>query len=268
MSKLPITEADLHAYVDGVLPEARRVEIEAYLAALPAEAERLRVYREQNAALHALHNPILEEPIPTRLQEAAAPRATSLVFTRAIAAGIVLAFVSGTAGWLLRGAMQPPVFIAQTPSTAPFSTGEITNLPRQAAIAHVVYSPDVRHPVEIGVDQEDQLVAWLSKRLGARIRPPKLGTLGYELIGGRLLPGTSGPVAQFMYHDIIGHRLTLYVSTENTVNRDTGFRFAQEGPVNVFYWINGKFGYALSAGIDKDELARIATAVYDQLEPK
>ncbi len=268
MSKLPISEADLQAYVDGVLPEARHADIEAYLAALPIEAERLRAYHEQIAALRALFNPVQEEPIPARLQEAAAPRTTFTFFTRAIAAGIVVALVGGMAGWMLRGVIQPPMMIAQAPGTVLSPTGEITNLPRQAAIAHAVYSPEVRRPVEIGVDQEDQLVAWLSKRLGARVEPPKLGALGYELIGGRLLPGTSGPVAQFMYHDVSGHRLTLYVSTENAVNRDTGFRFAQEGSVNVFYWINGKFGYALSASIDKGELARIATAVYDQLEPR
>jgi anti-sigma factor RsiW len=88
------------------------------------------------------------------------------------------------------------------------------------------------------------------------------------LIGGRLLPGNRGPVAQFMYHDASGQRLTLDVTTEDASNRDTGFRFAKEGPVNVFYWIDGKFGYALSAGIDKGELARVASAVYDQLEPR
>lgn len=63
-----------------------------------------------------------------------------------------------------------------------------------------------------------------------------------------------------------GQRLALYVSTDQAHNKDTGFRFAQEGPVNVFYWIDGKFGYALSAGAFKAELARVATAVYDQLE--
>lgn len=65
-----------------------------------------------------------------------------------------------------------------------------------------------------------------------------------------------------------GQRLLVYVTTENAANRDTGPRFAQEGPVNVFYWIDGKFGYALSAGIAKNELARVAAAVYDQLEHK
>ena len=133
-------------------------------------------------------------------------------------------------------------------------------------MAHAVFSPDVRRPVEISAEHEDQLVTWLSKRLGAPIRPPRLGTLGYELIGGRLLPGNSGPVAQFMYQDASGQRLTLYVGTENTTNRDTAFRFAQEGAVNVFYWIDGKFGYAISAGVPKDALARVATAVYDQFQ--
>ncbi len=80
------------------------------------------------------------------------------------------------------------------------------------------------------------------------------------------MPGESGPVAQFMYHDGTGRRLTLYVSTEQTHNKDTGFRFTQEGPINVFYWIDGKFGYALSAGMDKGELARVANAVYEQLD--
>jgi anti-sigma factor RsiW len=69
-----------------------------------------------------------------------------------------------------------------------------------------------------------------------------------------------------MYHDHADQRLTLYVSTEQSNDKDTGFRFAEEGPVNVFYWIDGKFGYALSAGTSKAELARIATAVYEQLD--
>lgn len=175
-----------------------------------------------------------------------------------------IAVASGGAGWALHG--QQNAQLARSTVATPAATQQFASLARQAAIAHVVFSPDVKRPVEIGADQEDQLVAWLSKRIGTPIRPPKLGKLGYELIGGRLLPGQSGPVAQFMYHDATGQRLTLYVSTEQAQNKDTGFKFAQEGPVNVFYWIDGKFGYALSAGINKAELTRIATTVYEQLE--
>lgn len=260
MKQSHVTEADLHAYIDGLLPQARCEEIEAYLATRPDEAERLDAYRKQKDELRALFNPVMDEPTPLFLST---PPHHWLWGAKRLAAGLAIAFVSGTAGWALRGQMQP-VLMTQAPSIS--ADFRVAALARQAAIAHVVYSPDVRHPVEIGAEQEDQLVTWLSKRLGTPIHPPKLGKLGYDLIGGRLLPGQSGPVAQFMYHNPAGQRLTLYVSTEQAQNNDTGFKFAQEGPVNVFYWIDGKFGYALSAGIGKAELARIATAVYEQLE--
>ena len=262
MKILPVTEGDLHAYVDGLLPESRRAEIAAYLDARPDEAQRLQMYRAQSDALRALYDPVLSEPVPARLS--AVPRAASRHLQR-YAAGFVIALVSGAAGWFLHGSADQGTTLARAAQQAGASQ-QVASLARQAAIAHVVYSPDIRHPVEIGADQETQLVTWLSKRLGTPIHPPKLGKLGYDLIGGRLLPGQSGPVAQFMYHDAEGQRLTLYVSTEQSQNKDTGFKFAEQGPVNVFYWIDGKFGYALSGGIDKATLARIATAVYDQLE--
>ena len=267
MSKPPISETDLHAYVDAQLPEGRWAEVAEHLAAHPEEAERVQAYRSHKNALRELFGPLLDEALPATLRQLAeAPPAAvdpkkGPILARwslqRIAAGIVIAMLGGVAGWLGHGQYQAVDRLVQ-----------FTPLPRQAAVAHVVYSPDVKRPVEVTADQEDQLVKWLSKRLGTPVSPPQLGALGYELIGGRLLPGNSGPVAQFMYQDASGQRLTLYVTTENVTNRDTGFRFAREGQVNVFYWIDGKFGYALSASIDKGELARVATAVYDQLEHK
>jgi anti-sigma factor RsiW len=262
MNTLPITEADLHAYVDNKLPSARRAEVDAYLAQRPDEMERLRAYAAQNTELRALFNPVLDEPVPGRL---AAPKQQEWQWQRLVA-GFAIALVSGSAGWWLHGSGAGDVQLVQNDAAKARPALYATSLAHQAAVAHVVYSPEVTRPVEIGADQEEQLVAWLSKRLGSTIRPPRLGKLGYELIGGRLLPGAQGAVAQFMYHDTAGQRLTVYVSTDQSHNKDTGFRFAQEGPVNVFYWIDGKFGYALSAGINKGELARVATAVYEQLE--
>jgi anti-sigma factor RsiW len=275
MNKLPVTEADLHAYVDGMLPPERRREVDTYLSTAPAAFARVRAYREQNEALRALFDPVLDEPVPARLsmRPAVHPRGGENVWSRygvaASVAFLAVSFASGAGGWALRGALQPnaeAVAPATVQPVARIAALDGPALPRRAAVAHVVYSPDVRRPVEIAADQESQLVAWLSKRLGTTISVPKLGGIGYELIGGRLLPGSGGPVAQFMYHDATGQRLTLYVTTEIEGNRDTGFRFAREGPVNVFYWVDGKFGYALSAGVDKGELARVATVVYDQLE--
>jgi anti-sigma factor RsiW len=267
MSKPLLTETDLHTYVDAELPAALRAEVEVQLATDLETAARVQAYQAQKQGLRELFNPVLNEPIPESLRdlaiapvlraEAHGKHFLSRWSLQRIAASLLIAVFGGALGWLAHDRYPSPNTLARS-----------VPLPRQAAIAHAVFSPDVRRPVEISAEHEDQLVTWLSKRLGTPVRPPKLGGLGYELIGGRLLPGNSGPVAQFMYHDASGQRLTLYVSTENTTNRNTAFRFAQEGPINVFYWIDGKYGYALSAGISKDELARIATAVYDQLEHK
>jgi anti-sigma factor RsiW len=269
MSALPVTEADLQAWVDAALPAARRAEVEGWLASQPAEAERLGAYLEQKQALKSLFDPVLDEPLPEGLAALASPPPAAVVerppkpllerwSLQRIAAGVLIALVGGMAGWTTHDRYPSAESLAKSP----------LSLPRRAAVAHAVFSPDVRRPVEVSAENEDQLVAWLSKRLGTAVRPPKLGTLGFELIGGRLLPGNSGPVAQFMYQDATGQRLTLYVSTDNATNQDSAFRFAKEGQVNVFYWIDGKFGYALSAGIDKGKLAQIATAVYDQLDRK
>ncbi|MEI7611847.1 MAG: anti-sigma factor [Betaproteobacteria bacterium] len=267
MKPKSINENELHAYVDRHLPENERQVVDCYLSEHPGEAERIRDYQQQNLALKALFNPVLDEPLPEHLLSlAVAPPVESISPARnalfhwslqRLAAGLFIALVGGAAGWLAHDQRPQAETVA---SSVP--------LPRQAAIAHAVFTPDVRRPVEVSGQQEEQLVAWLSKRLGTPVKPPKLGALGYELVGGRLLPGNIGPVAQFMYQDSSGQRLTLFLSTENTSNQNTAFRFAQEGQVKVFYWIDGKFGYALSGTLDKGELARLATAVYDQIEGK
>jgi len=134
-------------------------------------------------------------------------------------------------------------------------------------VAHAVYSPEVRHPVEVGADQEAHLVRWLSKRLGTSLKIPHLAAQGYALVGGRLLPGERGPAAQFMYQDIKGQRLTLYVRMSREARAPTAFRFTQENGVGVFYWLDGRLGYALSGETDRGELLRVADAVYRQLNP-
>lgn len=260
----PITEADLHAHVDGQLPLERQALLEAYLATHPHEAQRVEDYRAQNRQLHALFDPVLSEPVPRRLVEATRP--ATPWYAQRLAASIAIALVSGAMGWGLRGT-------ATDHASPSLQAASYQDFAQRAAIAHAVYSPDVRRAVEVSAEQEGQLTTWLSKRMGAPMKAPHLQGIGYTLDGGRLLPGGTGPVAQFMYHDGTGAKLTLYVSNEvrdtqgagAAQNKETAFRFAREGSVNVFYWIDGPFGYALSAGADKAELARVSAEVYRQV---
>ncbi len=265
----PITEADLHAYADHQLSAERAALVEQYLATRPQDLERVRDWQQQNRLLHRLLDPVIDEPLPLGLP--LKPKANAFPW-RALAAGVLVAIVSGGSAWSLRGHLDAEAMrLALTgPSNAVSVAGDgaLSGFAHRAAIAHVVYSPDVRRPVEVGADQEQALVTWLTKRMGSTVRPPTLTNLGYELIGGRLLPGDKGPVAQFMYGTAGGQRLTLYVTREVPSDANTAFRFGTDGPVNVFYWVEDEFGYAISAGADRAELMRVSEEVYAQLKPR
>jgi anti-sigma factor RsiW len=257
MSEAMVSESELQAYADGRLPEARRAAVEAWLAEHPDEAERIAAYRRLADEVRAAYEGMLSEPVPEHLARAAARR-------------VPMRRIAMVLGWIALGAvlgagtmweLRPERIVVQT---AP----DGVLMARRAAVAHAVYSPEVRHPVEVGANEEQHLVAWLSKRLGVKLRAPKLEEAGMALVGGRLLPGESGPVAQFMYQSQNGRRLTLYVRTEASRNRETAFRYARENSVGVFYWIDRDAGYAIaSADLTKDELLRVADLVYKQLEP-
>lgn len=251
-----LEESTLHAYADGLLADEERAQVESWLQGHPEDAQRVRDWAAQNALMRDRFNAVLDEPIPERLMARPAGPWRRLY---ALAAGFAAAglAIGLLVGWAARGAM-----LVQGPAVA-----TVPGFARQAAIAHVVYSPEVRHPVEVGADQEEHLVRWLSKRLGTELKCPKLGTVGYELVGGRLLAGNNGPVAHFMYQDGKGGRLTLYVSAQRGEARQTAFRFTQEDRVAVFYWIDGNYGYALSGEVGRDTLLQVANLVYKQLNP-
>lgn len=207
-------------------------------------------YAAQNAALHRFFDAVLTEPIPARMYM---KRPAWIDYARAallIGVGVALGLAMP---WL-----RPEATIVSV-TTAP--------LPIRAARAHLVYSPEVRHPVEVEAKEKDHLVKWLSKRLGMQLKVPVLADQGFELLGGRLLPGPEGPVAQFMFQDATGKRLTLYVSKPHPGEQMTAFRFAQDNGVSVFYWIDRDCDYALSGEVDKPTLARVASSVYRQIEP-
>jgi len=269
----PVSEAELHACADGQLTAERAAEVQAWLAERPDEAARVRAWEAQKRELRALFDPVLAEAVPPELRRRA--RRSPAGWRRpalAAAAALLLVAVAGSAGWGLRGARDATLLAAASPRAG-------DTFAARAALAHAVYAPEVKRPVEVDGAHEEQLVTWLSRRMGAPMRAPHLQSLGYALEGGRLLPGEHGPVAQFMYRDEAAHRLTLYVSNDGTARAlasadlragdgarvDTAFRFASEGALNVFYWQDGPFRYAITAAADRAALTRVSAEVYRQL---
>jgi len=63
-------ENEIQALVDGRLDPARRVEVEAWLAAHPDEAARVRDMSAQRAAVEDAFSGLLDRPVPARLRSA------------------------------------------------------------------------------------------------------------------------------------------------------------------------------------------------------
>ena len=162
-----------------------------------------------------------------------------------------MAFViGGVAGWMARGAS------AAAPSAVALFTSD-------AIEAHKLYIGEVRHPIEVKAE-EDHLLPWLSRRVGTTLRAPDLGAFGLKLLGGRLLPGVSGPAALFMYEGANGERFTIYCSRLDAAR--TAFRYDANDSFGAVHWIEGSYGWVVSGPKDKDKLKAVASAAYDQLE--
>lgn len=247
-----VSKAELHAFVDGQLDTARQREVQEYLSENRDAAERVTAYEVQKQALRALFNPVLDETLPDTLIPK--PRTTKRIHLLWAAASIVLFIAGGLIGW-------------QAQHIAQIENVPVSDVARGAAVAHKVFTPQRRHPVEVTADEETHLVRWLSKVLKAPLRAPQLGEMGFSLVGGRLLSAEKGPAAQFMYEDADRRRITLYVITDGNWSNPAEFQFTQQGPVGVFYWISGRVGYGLTAEIPRPELLKIARTVYDQLQP-
>ena len=264
----PITEDEIHAYVDGSLAEHRRAEIDRLLEHDEALAAKVSDYFSLNSMFHDRYDRVLSEPVPQHLLPPERKRwrdAANWPQFAGMAAALVLGVGIGVGGMtsnMGRDALMPGGSDGHV-QRASYTAGE--SFARQSAVAHVMYAPEVMRPVEVGADREQELVTWVSKRLGTDVRPPILTRVGFELMGGRLLPGDDGPVAQFMYHDAKGERITLCISHRKISSDTTAFKLYQDGSVNVFYWIDGDFGYAVSGAIDRKVLLELSHDVYSQL---
>jgi anti-sigma factor RsiW len=252
-----VSETELQAYLDGELDDVRARAVELFLAAHEEEAARLRNYRRQIAVLRRAYRPLLERPIPPsmpgmlRTEAVQGPRRRRGGTFATAAVGLLLLAAGAGSGWWLRGI---------APASPPVEQAFVSD----AVTAHVTYAGEVRHPVEVGRDEEDHLVTWLSRRLGVQLTAPKLKPLGWELVGGRLLPASIGPAAQFMYQDATGRRVTLYVRAAADPE-ETAFRFAQHEGLSAFYWQGGGAAWALLGELPRSDLLRLANAVHAEL---
>jgi anti-sigma factor RsiW len=267
----------LHAWFDNELTAEQRADVEAWLREHPEEAARVRLWAADAQALRARLEPVLAEPVPERLSQLVwnrPPQTIGSSWPRWAAAAAVFV-LGGATGAALMWTAKPVA--PRTMASAGASGGWV----QRAAMAHSVYVPEVRHPVEVRA-QEEHLSRWLTRRLTVPVKLFDLRDQGFELVGGRLLPDAAGPSAQLMYQAIAPpgspppapgaqpQRVTVYLRKPEA-GTPAAFRFEQQGELGMFYWVEGQSasggatGYALVGALPRERLLAMAESIYRQM---
>jgi anti-sigma factor RsiW len=247
----PVTEEELHAFVDGELPVERHAAVEQWLALHTDDAARVAAWRAQGEAIRARYGAVADEPVPARFDLDRLARSRP-AWVPLAAAAIILAFlVGGGAGWFSRGIVD--------------GAGPVRSVTAEAVDAHNLYVVEVRHPVEVPGSDPAHLGQWLSRRVGYPLRAPDLGASGLKLLGGRLLPSSSGPAAAFfMYEGTTGERFTVYCRRAKAP--ESALRYRAAGPLGSFFWVEDDVAFVVSGSADRGRLQQIAEAVHAQIE--
>ncbi|MGY6644916.1 MAG: anti-sigma factor family protein [Salinarimonas sp.] len=242
-----VTDDDIQRIIDGTLDPERHAEIVARIAQDPERLERVESMIAHNAALKeaaAALAPYEDDPAETdprtreltealtaRLEAGIAARqnwrARLPAYTRNAAAAAILV----AAGWFGH--------LAHDYANAPYP-GYVAD----AAGAHLVFAEDQQYPTEFSAEALNLASGWFAEKLGRDVPPPQLDAVGLKLVGARLLGSKDGPLAQYIYEDDAGERLSLVVKAAATDRpRGPTYRTLPQGRAS--YWRDGGFEYAL-----------------------
>jgi anti-sigma factor RsiW len=250
-------DTGMNAYLDGELGPEEAAEIEAQLDLDPEARAQFDAFLLQKArigeavdALDAkswnLETARLERRLATALHMRSTPRK-------------VIAF----SDWSRTGSQ-----IAATCALVAFGwwghatwSSQETGVPEyvsEAMGAHLVFAEDGLHPVEFSGDTTDAATEWFSNKLGVSITAPDLSEWGMMMIGSRLLGTKEGPLAQFIYEDINGGRVSLTLR-RHLVNQPTlPFQVANYPNGNVGYWSTSEVDYAFVGDNDAATMQSLA----------
>src|SRR5260370_37403262 len=93
----PVTQDELHAYVDGELAPDRRIAVEAWLASHPNDALRVAEWRAQAHAIRARYGALVSGPVPPRFDVGNLAR-SARSWRGIAAAGLLVAVLGGGGG--------------------------------------------------------------------------------------------------------------------------------------------------------------------------
>lgn len=132
--------------------------------------------------------------------------------------------------------------------------------------AHTIYSLEKRHAVEVDSTDTAHLMKWLSTRLGTQVGPANLDSVGYKLMGGRLLPSRGHPAAFYMYKDNADARITLYINSNQGLARFSDTHCTQRPEsLSTCSWFGENLYYTLVSSLPMTSFEPVVVLTVKQL---
>lgn len=249
MDTMPVSEEELHAYLDGELPEARCEAVEAHLGEHAEDVARLEAYRRDGEAVVRLFSKASmkarSEPQPV-IARGRYFGWRNVAWRNATAAAVIF-LVGSSAGWFGRG-----------------SAGDsaLERLGHQAEIAYFLLdgsTVEVRPSASLS-----DLSEAVSTALGARITLHETAIAGLSLARVRIVQRPHGQAVQLAYAASQGGVVTLYFEKQAGA-RDTVFRNLTQNGVTTLVWEEENLGCAITGRMSPEKLEEIARQLYNSL---
>ena len=239
-----IMEEELHAYLDGELPDARRAAVEAYLREHPDDARRLEAYRADGKAIARIFSHA-GAAMPGRLPSSASSW-RSFPWRHAAAAILILA-VGAVAGWFGRERINDT---------------SMERLGYQAVAAHlIVNSPGVE---ALATSSLDELSRRMSSALGIRVQLRDPSSTGYKIVAARIVPQGEGRAVQLVVRGPADETITFYIEGRPGAKETPFRRIAGEG-LTTLVWEDDDLACAITSTLEPKKLEEVGRRIYDAL---
>ncbi len=269
----PVSEAELHGFVDGDMGHGRREAVQAFLAASPEDAARVKTWQRLNETIRAAFASVETEPLPWSLPVAPGPEgmaatghtvgggaeASGNYSWRARWFAVGLSFASGA---LLAAGAAYLADRVSTPEAGPPSS-ESPPLARMNFVTRARSALRAFEPpsaaARLSSDREQRA------QDSAALILPNLPMEGLKLAGIRALPGEQGQMSCLIYARPDEANIALCVEkaddSDETVPRVSG-----NFPSAAIYWRQRGADYALVGALPEAGLRSLAAEVHAQVE--
>jgi anti-sigma factor RsiW len=273
----PVSEEELHGFVDGDMDRGRREAVEAFLAASPGDAARVETWRRQNESIRAAFAPVETGPLPWSLPLAPGTEGGA---STGHAAGGGQAEASGSHSWRAR-------WFARLIGLS-FASGAL--LAASAAyLAGRVNAPEAAPPSSEGPTPAGTNEPFVTRAMSAlrAFEPPRasapspnregpgqdtaapilpsLPVEGLKLAGVRAMPGEQGQMLCVFYAKPDAGYVALCVEKAGDPG-ETVPRVSANFPSAAIHWRQRGANYALVGALPEARFRSLADTVHAQVE--